>query len=265
MEGIRRLILGLALGAAPAAAQQTDRAFEYSAQMQPGRWVYIRNVNGAVKVEQARGATLEVTAIKRWRRGDPEAVRIEARRIGPGDRDVIVCAFWTENASCDEDGYRSRGDSRWGDRWNDVSVDFVVRLPDGVKVEAATVNGSVRVEGASSDVVARSVNGGVEAWSTGGSVDAETVNGSLDIRVPKLPAGGVSYKTVNGSITVALPASLDAELELRTVNGRLAANDFPIMISGAVNPRRLRGTIGKGGPRIALETVNGSVRLEKLP
>jgi DUF4097 and DUF4098 domain-containing protein YvlB len=46
------------------------------------------------------------------------------------------------------------------------------------------------------------------------------------------------------------------------VNGSLTS-DFPIMVQGRMNPRRIRATIGKGGRRIRLETVNGSVELRK--
>jgi hypothetical protein len=34
-------------------------------------------------------------------------------------------------------------------------------------------------------------------------------------------------------------------------------------VSGRINPRRIRATIGSGGRRISLETVNGSVELRK--
>jgi hypothetical protein len=49
---------------------------------------------------------------------------------------------------------------------------------------------------------------------------------------------------------------------MRTVNGSLNA-DFPITLSGRVNPRHLRATIGRGGRRIRFETINGSVTLRK--
>ena len=62
---------------------------------------------------------------------------------------------------------------------------------------------------------------------------------------------------MNGSIEIEVPANLDADLDMRTVNGSLTS-DFPIMIQGRMNPRRMRATIGKGGRRIRLETVNGS-------
>jgi hypothetical protein len=75
---------------------------------------------------------VEIVATKTWRRGDPKRVRIETKKSADGS--ILVCAFWTENATCDEDGYRSHNEGRW-DR-NDVAVDFEVRLPKSVNARS---------------------------------------------------------------------------------------------------------------------------------
>jgi hypothetical protein len=248
--------------ASAAAAQRTDKDFSWDGRIPSGKWLYVRDLNGSIRVERATGDRAEVTAIKRSRRGNPEDVRIETRRIGGDDGDVIICAFWNENASCDEDGYRSRGDDNWRGRENDTSVEFTVKLPAGVRLNVSTVNGGVDVSGATGEVRASTVNGRVSAASSGGPVNASTVNGDIDVRMRELGTGDLEYSTVNGSIEIEVPANLDADLDMRTVNGSLSA-DFPITLQGRVNPRRMRATIGKGGRRIRLETVNGSVELRK--
>jgi hypothetical protein len=253
----------LAVTAAGAQQRSNDRDFSWDGRVSNGHWLYVRNLNGSIRVERSSGDRAEVTAVKRWRRGNPEDVRIETRRIGGDDGDVIICAFWTENASCDEDGYRSRGDNDWrGRRENDVSVEFTVKLPAGVRLGVSTVNGGVDVNGATSEVRASTVNGRVSAQSSGGPVNASTVNGDIDVRMRDLGTGDLEYSTVNGSIEIEVPANLDADVDMRTVNGSLTA-DFPITLQGRVNPRRIRATIGKGGRRLRLETVNGSVELRK--
>ena len=264
--GIAALALTVAASAAPAQQRESERDFSWDGRVPSGRWLYVRNLNGSIRVERATGDRAEVTAVKRWRRGDPEDVRIEARRIGGDDGDAIICAFWNENASCDEDGYRSRGNNNRRDRNNnnDTSVEFTVRLPAGVRLGVSTVNGSVRVDGATTEVQASTVNGRVSAMSSGGPVNASTVNGDIDVRMRELGTGDLEYATVNGSIEIEVPANLDAELDMRTVNGSLSA-DFPITLQGRVNPRRMRATIGKGGRRLRLETVNGSVEIRKVP
>ena len=252
----------VAFSSVAAAQQRSERDFSWDGRVTSGKWLYVRNLNGSIRVERATGDRAEVTAVKRWRRGNPEDVRIETRRIGGDDGDAIICAFWTENASCDEDGYRSHGDNNRRDHDNDTSVEFTVKLPAGVRLNVSTVNGGVTVAGATSEVRASTVNGRVSAASSGGPVNASTVNGDIDVRMKELGTGDLEYSTVNGSIEIEVPANLDADLDMRTVNGSLSA-DFPITLQGRVNPRRMRATIGKGGRRIRLETVNGSVELRK--
>src|SRR5256885_9595793 len=72
----------------------------------------------------------------------------------------------------------------------------------------------------------------------------------------------LEFRTVNGGITLDLPAGLSTEVRAKTVNGDIQT-DFPLMVTGRLGPRSLRGTIGSGGRRLALETVNGSIRLRK--
>jgi hypothetical protein len=252
----------IGLTSVAAAQQRNDRDFSWDGRITSGKWLYVRDLNGSIRVERATGDRAEVTAVKRSRRGNPEDVRIETRRIGGDDGDVIICAFWTENASCDEDGYRSHGDDNRRGRDNDTSVEFTVKLPAGVRLNVSTVNGGVDVAGATTEVRASTVNGRVSAASSGGPVNASTVNGDIDVRMRELGTGDLEYSTVNGSIEIEVPGNLDADLDMRTVNGSLSA-DFPITLQGRVNPRRMRATIGKGGRRIRLETVNGSVELRK--
>lgn len=256
-------LLAAALGAAPAAlgAQEGRSApFAWTGAAAAGSWLRLRNVNGAVRVEGTSGGQVEVRATKRWRRGNPEDVEIRVTRYGPGGANVLVCAIWRD-AQCDENGYRGNDDRR-GRGDDDVSVEFVVRVPRGVNVAPGTVNGSVTVADVAGEVRASAVNGAVEASSLGGPVSASTVNGDVDVRMARVSGQDLTFNTVNGSVTVALPAQLDADIELRTVNGSLRT-DYPLTISGRVNPRRINATVGRGGPRLRFSTVNGSVTLRK--
>ena len=256
----RSFVLTVALSAAASALPaQAARDFTWEGRVASGTTIYVRNLNGDIRVERASGATAEVTGTKRvGRRGDPNDVRIESRKIG---EDVIVCAFWHENATCDDRGYRTRSEG-WRGRENDTQVNFTVRLPEGVNVVVSSVNGDVRVGGATARVHASTVNGRVEATSSGGPVNASTVNGNIDARMRELGRDDLHFSTVNGSIFVEVPGNLDADVELSTVNGSISA-DFPITLNGRINPRHLRATIGRGGRRMRFSTVNGSVELRR--
>jgi hypothetical protein len=236
-------------------------AFTWSGRIPQGRWITVRNVNGTVEVSPATGDRVEVTATRITRRGDPQFVRFEVQKFGAGEQDVLVCALWGENASCDETGYRSRGDRRSHD--NEVSVHFQVRVPAGVKIGAYSVNGEVRVRDASSEVDAATTNGSVIVSTTGGPVNAHTTNGNVRATMGRFDFNtDLAFETTNGSVVAEFSEDLNAEVDLRTVNGRFVT-DFPVTITGRIDPRRLRAKLGKGGPRVHLATVNGNVELRK--
>jgi DUF4097 and DUF4098 domain-containing protein YvlB len=201
---------------------------------------------------------VEVTATKRWRDSDPRSVRFEVHKSGAGGDDVTICAIWSDRTECDEQGYETRDV-----RNNDVSVDFQVAVPAGVKIGVSSINGPVRVDGATSEVEATSVNGEVSASSSGGPVNASTTNGRVTARMGRFDSReDLTFSTVNGSVVAEFTGDLDADVELSTVNGRFQS-DYPITVSGRLDPKRLRARIGKGGRRIRLTTVNGNVELRR--
>ena len=239
--------------------RKSDKAFTWEGTLDAGRTLYVRNMNGAVRVDHASGAKVEVTGTKRWRRGDPNDVRIEARKSGDN---VIICAVWNDNTRCDEDGYNTRREGWRTDNNNDTSVEFVVALPTGVRLVTSTINGELDITGATSEVEASTVNGGIAASSSGGPVRARTVNGSIVVKMRETGDRDLDFETVNGSVEVWVPDNLNAEVDMRTVNGRVSS-DFPMTVSGRINPRHIRATVGSGGRRISFSTVNGSVELRK--
>lgn len=254
------LALLLAGSAAGAQERQSDRSFTWDGTVPNGRWLYVRNLNGPIRVARASGNRIEVEGTKRWRRGDPDQVRIEQRKIGD---DVIICALWNDRTECDADGYRTRDhDRRDRNDRNDTSVEFLVRLPAGVKLAVSSVNGGLDISGATSEVDASTVNGGIEATSSGGPVRANTTNGSITVRMNEVGNEDLDFETVNGSVEVWVPGNLNAEVDMRTVNGRVSS-DFPMTLSGRINPRSIRAKIGDGGRRLRFSTINGSIELRK--
>jgi hypothetical protein len=261
MMRILKTLALMTLVALPAAGQgnQSGNTFNWSGKIPAGRWIRIQNLNGGITVGQASGENVEVVATKHWRRGDPSVVRIETQKPS-SNGDVLICALWGDESSCDDRGSRSRGHIRN----NDVSVDFRVLVPKGVRVGVATVNGAVSVDGATAEVDASTVNGELEVATTGGRVNASNVNGSVRARLGKIDSeGDMNFATVNGSVVVEFNGDFGGDVDLETVNGSLNTN-FEMTVSGRLDPKHLRAHIGRpGGPRLKLETVNGSVELRK--
>lgn len=260
-------ILGLVVaatyyGVAPASHRaesggaRQGQDWTWTGRLAAGKTLEIRGVNGEVSAVPASGDQVEVRAAKHGRDDDPDDVRIEVVEHEGG---VTICAVYPgRNNRCE------RGGGRMNVRDNDVEVDFSVRVPRGVRFEGVSVNGGVEALNLEGPVELNTVNGGVRLETGSGDAEAHTVNGSITATVRALGERPLRFGTVNGGITVTLPAGLDADLEAQTVNGSIQT-DFPIQVQGRMNPRELNGRIGRGGRVLELETVNGSIRLRRLP
>ena len=239
--------------------QAESQEFRWSGHLVAGQTVEVKGINGTITAEPSATGEVEVTADKRGRRDDPDEVEIKVVEHKNG---VTLCAVypssrWGRTNSCEP----GEGGHLGADN-NDVDVDFLVRVPQGVHFAGRTVNGAVEAEELGGNVEATTVNGGVRATGRG-VVRGETVNGSVFARLGRADwPGSLSYTTVNGSITVELPADTSAEVRASTVNGGIDS-DFPLNIKGRWGPKQARGTLGAGGRTLELETVNGAIRLVK--
>jgi DUF4097 and DUF4098 domain-containing protein YvlB len=143
---------------------------------------------------------------------------------------------------------------------NDVNVDFLVRLPKGVRFVGRTVNGQVEARALEADTEAHTVNGNVRL-STLGAAQGDTVNGSIVASVGKITADS-KFTTVNGGITVEMPKCAAAEVHAGTRNGSIHT-DFPLEVRGEYAGRHADGVIGQGGPDLTIVTVNGTINLRR--
>ena len=253
------LLAGLACAAyADAASVQED--FRWTGALRAGQRVEVKGVHGAIHAEPASGNEVEVVAVKRrGREGRVEDVRIE--RV-MHDEGVTICAVYPS------DGRRPNRCTA-GDEWssnvqdNDVSVEFTVRVPRGVHLYAATVNGAVRADDMPADVQASSVNGAVRV-SAAGVVEASTVNGNVDATTGRAnPGRDLELKSVNGTIRLRVPAGFRATVEAELLNGDIES-DFPIEIHrNRYVGQNAHGQIGGGGSRLRLETVNGNIEIRR--
>jgi Putative adhesin len=244
---------------APAVAQDGQGEFRWHGALAAGRVIEIKGVNGSVVAEPSTGGEVEVVAVKRARRSDPESVHIDVVQHGDG---VTICAVYP-NVEGREPNTCAPGDGgHMNTRDNDVSVNFTVRVPAGVRFTGRTVNGKVEAENMGADVDAATVNGSIRV-STNGIARAKTVNGSIAASMGRADwTGEMDLKTVNGGIDVSFPESLSATVEAKTLNGEITS-DFPLTVTGSFNRHHLSGTVGGGGRELRLETVNGSVQIHR--
>jgi DUF4097 and DUF4098 domain-containing protein YvlB len=251
-----------AMAVTRALAQGGANDFRWQGNVAAGRAVEIKGVNGDVRAELGSGNTVEVVAVKRAGNSDPESVSVKLIEHAGG---ITVCAVYPQR---DGEPGRCEPGGRGGMNVykNDVKVDFVVRVPEGVNFIGRTVNGEVRAQGLSANAEAYTVNGNVKV-SAEGIVQARTVNGSINASCGRADwREALEFHTVNGSIELTLPASAQAEIQARTVNGGIST-DLPLFVQGEFSKRRLNGVLGSAGNpgrQLKLETVNGSIHVAKL-
>ena len=258
MHALRQLTMGLALmvTAAPLAAQET----RFSREMQPGDRLEIENINGEITVTQGSGRTAEIVVTKRVKEGNGDLVKAI---LEEGSGFVRVCTIYLNRdpnrSTCR--GENSVNNNRRGERLS-VEMDYQVRVPAGARLEVDNVNGNATLRGLGTPASVATVNGNIDFDGVGAHT-LETVNGNISARFGGGQLdGGLTIETVNGRVELTFPAGLNADIHGETVNGSVTS-DFPITIEGKWGPKDFSGRIGSGGPRISIETVNGSVKLTK--
>jgi hypothetical protein len=252
----------LALSGVPGPLEGQDDTFEWQGQIPQGETIELRGISGDITAVLATGSQVEVLATKRGRRSDFGEVDIEV--VDEGDR-IVVCAVygsWNhDRGTCDhrewEDDERER---RWGDDGLNVSVDFEVRVPAGVRFEGTTVSGDVEATDLRSEVSATTVSGDVRV-STSEVAWATTVNGYLDVEMGSDDWEKLEFSTVSGDITLRLPSGIGADVRFSSLSGDFES-DFDLTGEtrrGRWIGSRVRGTIGEGGRTLRLNTVSGDV------
>jgi hypothetical protein len=273
----------IALFVLAAAVQGQD--FSWSGDLATGRLLSIRNISGDVRIEPASGRTVMVTAVRHaGRRGNPEDVEIRREETAEGLIFCVIYPSMRDRDGCTEEGRRNRR-GRWDDDHdrNDTRVEFTVRLPAGVRLNAGTVSGTVEGRGMRAEVEATSVSGDVrlgdvtaslvEARSVSGDIElrnvqadevgAETVSGDVAYSGAIRPRGAYDFKTLSGDIVLRVPRNIGAEVTASTFSGSFHSS-FPVITgtSGrATRRQRVSGTIGDGSARIRLESFSGNVEL----
>jgi hypothetical protein len=238
------------------AAINGSAGFHWTGKLPPGQAIEVKGVNGDIHAMSADGDEVEVLARTSSQFSDPAEVQV---KVVEHDRGVTVCAVYPSIVK--GDGACVPGPEPPTLNGNDVQVDFMVRVPNGVRFIGRTVNGKVETSRLNGDAEAHSVNGDIRLITLG-SARADTVNGSIRAAMGRLDQTS-KFATVNGGITLELTPGAHAEVRARTVNGAISTS-FPLAIRGRLVNKRAFGKIGGGGPELDLNTVNGSITLHQL-
>jgi len=236
-----------------AVAADVGKTEEYRFEVDPGARVSLENVNGSIRITGYSGNVVNVTAHK-----------------SAGKQEYLDELKVEIDAAADYVRIETRHPERKGSwfSWGgdtSGSVSYELEVPADTELDAIeTVNGDVVIDTVSGNVKASTVNGTLKVSDLAADVNLETVNGGVEARFAHLGAGQrVNAEAVNGAITLVLPADASARVEAETVNGGIDGDDFGLKVEKGFVGRDLSGQIGAGDARISLDTVNGSIHIER--
>jgi len=158
-------------------------------------------------------------------------------------------------------------------RVNGVKGDQQIETSDG-SIEVSDLRGSIRLHSGDGHIEATGLDGSLDASTNDGhlrvrgrfdSLRLETGDGSVtaDVLPGSKLASNWSIHTGDGSVTVRLSEGISADLEAHTGDGSISSQ-LPLMVSGMLGRKDLRGKLGGGGPTLQIRTGDGSIRLERL-
>lgn len=240
-------------------AQDQGLVFHWTGKLSPDQLVEIRNVNGNIDAEGSSSDQVEVTAEKSGR--NAQSVKIE---VVPNSDGVTICAIYpSRDSDSSSDRCSLHHSNNSGSDTGDASVHFTVRLPKNLRFSADNVNGGVTAENLGRAIQAASVNGSIRL-STSAWAQAQTVNGSIHATMGDADwPGTLKLASVNGSVELQMPSDINADIKFSSVNGEMKS-EFPLDISnGWPVGHSAKGTLGKGGRKLVVDTVNGNVSLTR--
>lgn len=266
MRTLFSLLALCAVAACGRRAHDSPDAFRWEAELEPGSTIHLRTGSGRIEVTPGSSRFARVSGATHWvGRNDP--IHFVWKRDGD---EVYLCALRSKRSGCDEGSSSFGDDHSWLDifslfkrRSTGAAASFRVELPSAVKVDAATMNGSISLTGVTGGIAAHAVNGSINISRAAGPIEAKATNGSIEAMVDSLGEDDpIVLEGVNGSMTAVLPASLEGDVRLSTVNGGIRS-DFAVTTEGELSRHSLRGQIGSSSREIVLKTVNGNVSLLK--
>jgi hypothetical protein len=142
------------------------------------------------------------------------------------------------------------------------------------KCQVSNVNDYIEATNIAGDFNIRTVNGKITIKGVTGSGKAHTVNGAVKVHFDKNPQKDCSFKTINGNLELTFQKGLSADFQVKTFNGDVYTDCEAIYLPSTptkAKGKRKKGKyvyksnrsqglrIGKNGPGIKMDTLNGNI------
>ena len=146
-----------------------------------------------------------------------------------------------------------------------ISGDAVVKGTGGkARIEVQSVSGGVTVRGVDGEVEAQSVSGNIELdLGTATRLSLETVSGNLKASLTLASDARLDAESVNGDIDFRFAKPVNGEFEFETFSGNIENCFGPKAErkSKYAPGTELRFTQGRGGARVSVDTLSGTISI----
>jgi beta-lactamase regulating signal transducer with metallopeptidase domain len=232
----------------------SERVFHWQGRIPAGKRIEVHTVRGHIHAELASGDQAEIVVFQRGRRAGQEPIKVELKEDGEG---VLACPqYGTGVEGC----WPAKEEEEAAKK---LQIDFVVRVPAGVRWTGNTYEGDIEAMGLHSVVAAGAIDGHIQI-STTEHAHASNVNGDIDVAFGSSSwSGDLEFQSVKGNIDLVLPADLSAAVEAQAGKGKVSAS-FPLAKAGsswAVS--RGLGQVGEARRTLTVKTVEGNVSLRR--
>ena len=140
----------------------------------------------------------------------------------------------------------------------DVSINSIVANV----TDFNSVSGSTHIKelfAKSSDF--ETTSGDIKIEAITGDLEADSVSGTITASYKEFN-NEVEAETVSGDVRLSLPKDSEFKVDFSTTSGELN-NDFPLVVTGKIEKRNVKGTVGSGQKTIKIETTSGDASIDK--
>ncbi|MBN1940121.1 MAG: DUF4097 family beta strand repeat protein [Candidatus Aminicenantes bacterium] len=241
------LVLALTAGTL-AADERFEEKFARTESLARDGNVSVTNVSGTIRVRTWDKAEVQVDAVKISRasssakaKENADLVRIEVVKEG----DMVRV----------ETKYPDRKERRGN---LNVSVNYVLSIPDRAALRVNNVSGNIDVENIGGPLSIDEVSGDVKIEGAAGTVDCKTVSGGVTLSGG---TGDVNLKAVSGRIVAS---GVKGSIEAETVSGGIVLRD--VRDARSVRAKTISGGIEcetdiVSGGRYSFDALSGGVEL----
>lgn len=215
----------------------------------PNGTLELKNISGDIVVTGGSGRETRIEITRRSRGRTDDEARLGLQRVTvkvdqQGDRATVATEY-------------PRDERRTN---YSVDVTFTVTAPAGLRVNANSVSGTVRVENMKADVSANSVSGNVRVTGAGSVTEVRSISGNVTLS--DVNGESATLGTVSGDVTIdrVTARRIDGE----TTSGEVRATGVS---SDRANLRSLSGSVVYSGAiardgRYELQSHSGNVSFE---